>query len=107
MTHWMYNEQLKNNLGCPLMDVHFRTCDSQSHVRQVNRTEMTEEQRQKIIVRAINPLKPKLAYIIFKNSVRTAKKTPHFTITKINWSTLFKEIIVVYSEILTKPINTE
>jgi hypothetical protein len=32
----------------------------------------------------INPLKPKLAKIIFKNSVRTAKKTQHFTITKIN-----------------------
>jgi hypothetical protein len=28
------------------------------------------------------------------NSVRTSKRTPHFTITKINWLTLFKEIIV-------------
>jgi hypothetical protein len=45
-----------------------------------------------------NPLKPKLVKIIFKNSVRTAKKTLHFTITNINWLTLFKEIIVVYSE---------
>jgi hypothetical protein len=27
-------------------------------------------------------------YLIFKNSVRTAKKTQHFTITKINWLTL-------------------
>jgi hypothetical protein len=26
----------------------------------------------------------------FKNSARTAKKTPHFTITKISWLTLFK-----------------
>jgi uracil DNA glycosylase len=41
-----------------------------------------------------------------KNSVRTAKKTPHFTITKINWLTLFKEIIAVYSENHTKHINT-
>jgi hypothetical protein len=32
----------------------------------------------------INPLKPKLIQIIFKNSVRTAKKTRLFTITKIN-----------------------
>jgi hypothetical protein len=40
-----------------------------------------------------------------KNSVRTAKKTPHFTITKINWLTLFKEVIAVYSENHTKPIN--
>jgi hypothetical protein len=40
-----------------------------------------------------------------KNSVRTAKKTQHFTITNINWLTLFKEIIVVYSENHTKNIN--
>jgi hypothetical protein len=26
-----------------------------------------------------------LILMIFKNSVRTSKKTPHFTITKINW----------------------
>jgi hypothetical protein len=29
-------------------------------------------------------------------------KTPHFTITKINWLTLFKEIIAVYTENHTK-----
>jgi hypothetical protein len=40
--------------------------------------------------------------MIFKNSVLTAKKTPHFTITKINWLTLFKEIIAVYTENHTK-----
>jgi hypothetical protein len=38
----------------------------------------------------INPLKTKLFYILFKNSVRTSKRTPNFTITKINWLTLFK-----------------
>jgi hypothetical protein len=38
-------------------------------------------------------------------SVRTAKKTRHFSITKINWLTLFKEIIAVYSENHTKHIN--
>jgi hypothetical protein len=38
----------------------------------------------------INPLKTKLFYILFKNSVRTSKRTPTFTITKINWLTLFK-----------------
>jgi hypothetical protein len=42
---------------------------------------------------------------MFKNSARTAKKTPHFTITKINWLTLFKEIIAVYSENHMKTIN--
>jgi hypothetical protein len=55
--------------------------------------------------RAINeakPLKPKLSAILFNNSVRTAKKTPHFTVTKINRLTLFKEIIAVYSENHTK-----
>jgi hypothetical protein len=53
------------------------------------------------------PLKPKLVYIILKNSVRTVKKTQHFTITKINLLTLFREIIVVYSEDHKKPINTK
>jgi hypothetical protein len=45
--------------------------------------------------------------MIFKNVVRTAKKTPHFTITKINRLTLFKEIIAVYSENHTKHMNTK
>jgi len=36
--------------------------------------------------------------MLFKNSVRTSKRTPHFTITKINWLTLFKEIIAVYNK---------
>jgi len=45
--------------------------------------------------------------MLFKNSVRTSKRTPHFTITKINWLTLFKEIIGVYSENHTKPTSTK
>jgi hypothetical protein len=28
--------------------------------------------------------------MLFKNPVRTSKRTPHFTVTKINWLTLFK-----------------
>jgi hypothetical protein len=28
--------------------------------------------------------------MLFKNSVRTSKRTTYFTITKINWLTLFK-----------------
>jgi hypothetical protein len=51
-------------------------------------------------------LKPKLIWI-FKNSVRTAKKTQLFTITKISWLTLFEEIIAVCTENNTKPINTK
>jgi hypothetical protein len=54
----------------------------------------------------INILKPKLVKI-FKNSVRTSKRTPHFTITKINWLMLFKETVAVYSENHTNPINTK
>jgi hypothetical protein len=45
--------------------------------------------------------------MLFKNPVRTSKRTPHFTITNINWLMPFKEIIAVYSEYHTKPINTK
>jgi hypothetical protein len=45
-----------------------------------------------------NPLQPKLAWVIFKNSVHTAKKTQHITVTEINWLTLFKEIITLQWE---------
>jgi hypothetical protein len=44
--------------------------------------------------------------MLFKNPVRTSKRTPHFTITKISWLMLFKEIIDVYSKNNKKPINT-
>jgi hypothetical protein len=43
---------------------------------------------------------------MFGNSARTAKKKQHFTITKISWLLLFKEIIAVYSENRRKPIRT-
>jgi hypothetical protein len=43
----------------------------------------------------INPLKPKLVYIVFKNSVRTSKRTPQFTITNMNTLILFKETVAV------------
>jgi hypothetical protein len=45
--------------------------------------------------------------MLFDNPVRTAKKTPYFTITKINRLTLFKEVIDVHSENYTKHINTK
>jgi hypothetical protein len=35
-----------------------------------------------------------------KNSVRTSKRTQHFTITEIYFLTLFKEIIRVYTTIM-------
>jgi len=43
--------------------------------------------------------------MLFKNSVRTSKRTLHFTITKINWLMLFKEIIAVYAKNHTKHMN--
>jgi hypothetical protein len=51
---------------------------------------------------SFNPLKPKLLLTTFKNSVRTSKRTPHFTITNINWLILFSEMIPVYSKNHTK-----
>jgi len=45
--------------------------------------------------------------MLFKNPVRTSKRTPHFTITKINWLMLCKKIIAVYSENHTKAIHTK
>jgi hypothetical protein len=65
------------------------------------------EQANGLILELEKKKKPQLVRIIFKYSVRTAKKTPHFTITKINWSMQFKEIIAVYSENHTKHINTK
>jgi hypothetical protein len=41
-----------------------------------------------------------------KHSVLTSKKTQPITITKINWLTLFKEIIAVNSENHMKPIHS-
>jgi hypothetical protein len=58
-----------------------------------------------IAVYSENDTKPKLFQMIFKNSVRTSKRTPHFTITKINWLMLFKEIITVYTDNHAEPIN--
>jgi hypothetical protein len=52
---------------------------------------------------SFNPLKPKLAQIIFKDSVHASKRTTHFTITKIM---LFKEIITAYIETHKRPIHT-
>jgi hypothetical protein len=51
--------------------------------------------------RGFNTFKPKLFQVIFKNSVHTA----HFTITKIKWLMLFKEIISVYSDNHIEPMN--
>jgi hypothetical protein len=36
--------------------------------------------------------------MLFKDPARTSKRTPHFTITGINWLMLIKEIMTAYSE---------
>jgi hypothetical protein len=48
-----------------------------------------------------------LKHPVFKNSDRTAEKTQHFTVTNINWLTLFSEVIAVYSENHIQPTNTK
>jgi hypothetical protein len=53
----------------------------------------------------IKSLKSKLVYIIFKNSVRTSKRTRQFTFTEINWLMVFKETIPFRSEDHKKPIH--
>jgi hypothetical protein len=63
-----------------------------------------ERKRKSIIYEARLPRK-KFVEIIFKNSVRTSKRTPHFTISKIIWLMLFKEIIAGSSTNDTEPMN--
>jgi hypothetical protein len=41
-----------------------------------------------------------------ENTVRTSKKTHRVSITTVNWEMLFGEIIAVYSENHTKPMNS-
>jgi hypothetical protein len=43
--------------------------------------------------------------VLFKNPVRTTKRTPHFTVTETNKLMLFKEIIAGYSKKHMNPIN--
>jgi hypothetical protein len=45
--------------------------------------------------------------MLFKNSVRTSKRTPHFTFTEINWLIPFKEVIAVYREKHKKAVTTK
>jgi hypothetical protein len=92
--------------------------DSTSHVRLASsatptdsfcaeRLEVAIQTRMAVVSdkQKVEPSKLKLVQVIFKNPVRTSKRTQHFTITKINWLTLFKEIIAVYTENHTKIIN--
>jgi hypothetical protein len=76
------------------------------------RYEKSQVETMILLVCSLNILDMLLAYVfgrcIIRNSVRTSKKTQHFTITKINLLVLFKEIIpVVYNENHTKTITTK
>jgi hypothetical protein len=55
----------------------------------------------------VNPKKLKLVFFNIEEFSPYRKKTQHFTITKVNWLTLFEEIIAVYSENHTKHISTK
>jgi hypothetical protein len=47
----------------------------------------------------------RLNNILYKNLVRTGKRTPQVTITKVSWLMLFKEM-TTYTENHTKAVNT-
>jgi hypothetical protein len=51
------------------------------------------------------PFEDEASLKTYKNLGRTSKRTQPVTITNINILTLFKEIIAVYSENYTEPIN--
>jgi hypothetical protein len=53
-----------------------------------------------------NPLKTKLVYILFKNPVRTSKRTPPFTITKINWLMLYPLKTKLVYILFKNPVRT-
>jgi hypothetical protein len=53
------------------------------------------------------PLRLKVVYIMFKNSVRTSKRTPRFVFTKTNPLMVFKGVKGVYIEERKKPVNTK
>jgi hypothetical protein len=42
---------------------------------------------------------------MFTNTFHTSKRTPNFIITKIDWLVVFKEIVAVFIENHTKPMN--
>jgi hypothetical protein len=48
-------------------------------------------------------VEPRLSNI--KSSVRTAKKTPYFTVRKVSLLTLFKEITAVYIDLSIRDIQ--
>jgi ribosome biogenesis protein Nip4 len=67
---------------------------------------MGDNRKDLVLLRSLNAYKPELVQIVFNNSDRTAEKTQRFTITNINFLTLFKEINAVYLANHTEPVNT-
>jgi hypothetical protein len=52
----------------------------------------------KLILRCYNPLKTKLMNWSFKKSISMSKETQHFTIIKIDYLMMYREIIHVYEK---------
>jgi hypothetical protein len=56
----------------------------------------------KTLMVRLKPLKPTPVFTILKVLVNTSKRTPHFTITAINWLTLFTEIKPLFNPLKPK-----
>lgn len=52
-------------------------------------------------------MKPMLVFILFKDSVHPSNRTPLFTVAKIRWLMVCKEIITAFNKNHTDPINTK
>jgi hypothetical protein len=94
--YWFINTQWRTRVFLRIL-----SCNVRRSGFRVTRSELS------LNLLVFKLLKPKLVKITFKNSVRTAKKTPHFTVAKINRLTLFKEIIADCCKNRTEHINTK
>jgi hypothetical protein len=78
--------------GQPTKTILTQTCVRVFFIRSVSDT---------IFVIIFLPKPPRTTWR-FKNPVRTSKRTPHFTITEINWLTLFREIKPLFNPLKPK-----
>jgi hypothetical protein len=44
--------------------------------------------------------------MLLNNEAHAADRTQHFTVTNVNWFMMLEEVITLYSENNTRPINT-
>jgi hypothetical protein len=80
-------------------------------VEQVESSSILYENCQRMCIETVYTRKHRNTHIQLKiimlDPDRTAKKTQHFSIEKINWLILFKETMAVFTENHTKPVNTK